>query len=201
MSTNSISLAHPEIDSLKIFTLNCWGLRYFSDHRQSRIKEIAQHLSEHDYDVVFLQEVSLSSCYLYSLLSFLQVWIQSDFEFIRSKTKSIYRFAHMFNNASILGTSGELGFSRLFSHPLDRFAGLVILAKWIPRMIHFHPYTINGTPFRPFHGDWFSTKGLFATWFSIASIFAFTGVAYVRIKLLGLNLHLFSTHVSYGLSG
>lgn len=38
------------------------GLRYFSDHRQSRIKEIAQHLSEHDYDVVFLQEVGLQMC-------------------------------------------------------------------------------------------------------------------------------------------
>ncbi|XP_075588183.1 neutral sphingomyelinase isoform X4 [Dermatophagoides farinae] len=135
-----------EIDNLKIFTLNCWGLRYVSDHRQVRIKLIAQHLVDQDYDVVFLQEV----------------WIQSDFEYIRTKTKSKYRFAHMFNNASLLGTSG-----------------LVIMAKWTPQFIHFHPYSINGSPFRPFHGDWFSTKG----------------VAYVRIELLGLNLHLFSTHM------
>ncbi|KAH7643744.1 neutral sphingomyelinase-like protein [Dermatophagoides farinae] len=130
-----------EIDNLKIFTLNCWGLRYVSDHRQVRIKLIAQHLVDQDYDVV---------------------WIQSDFEYIRTKTKSKYRFAHMFNNASLLGTSG-----------------LVIMAKWTPQFIHFHPYSINGSPFRPFHGDWFSTKG----------------VAYVRIELLGLNLHLFSTHM------
>ena len=37
--------------------------------------------------------------------------------------------------------------------------GLVILSKWVPNMIHFHPYTINGSPFKPFHGDWYSTKG------------------------------------------
>lgn len=68
----------------------------------------------------------------------------------------------MFNNASILGTSG-----------------LVIMAKWIPKMIHFHPYSINGSPFRPNHGDWFSTKG----------------VAYARLELKGFNLHLFCTHM------
>nr|XP_027198712.1 uncharacterized protein LOC113792949 [Dermatophagoides pteronyssinus] len=135
-----------EIDNLKIFTLNCWGLRYVSDHRQVRIKLIAQHLVEQDYDIVFLQEV----------------WIQSDFEYIRTKTKSKFRFAHMFHNASLLGTSG-----------------LVIMSKWTPQFIHFHPYSINGSPFRPFHGDWFSTKG----------------VAYVRIELIGLNLHLFCTHM------
>lgn len=135
-----------QFEGLKIFTLNCWGLRYFSKHRKLRIKLIAQHLSENDYDIVFLQEV----------------WIQSDFEYIRSKTLHRYTFAHMFNNASILGTSG-----------------LVIMAKWNPKMIHFHPYSINGTPFRPHHGDWFSTKG----------------VAYVRIEVKGFNLHLFCTHM------
>ncbi|KAI7697378.1 Sphingomyelin phosphodiesterase 2 [Sarcoptes scabiei] len=135
-----------EIDNLKIFTLNCWGLRYVSDHREVRMKLIAQHLCDQDYDVVFLQEV----------------WIQSDFEYIRTKTNFKYKFAHIFNNASLLGTSG-----------------LVILAKWLPALIYFNPYTINGSPFRPLHGDWFSTKG----------------VAYARIELIGLNLHLFCTHM------
>lgn len=146
MDDEPLSSSLTRMESLKIFTLNCWGLRYFSQHRKLRIKLIAQHLSEHDYDIVFLQEV----------------WIQSDFEYIRTKTKSIYTFAHMFNNASILGTSG-----------------LVIMAKWIPKIVHFHPYSINGSPFRPNHGDWFSTKG----------------VAYARIELKGFNLHLFCTHM------
>lgn len=78
----------------------------------------------------------------------------------------------MFNNASILGTSGTFE-SVVVKHfemniiilclpfQLDHFTilGLVIMAKWNPKMIHFHPYSINGTPFRPHHGDWFSTKG------------------------------------------
>lgn len=75
------------------------------------------------------------------------------------------------------------------------------MAKWTPQFIHFHPYSINGSPFRPFHGDWFSTKGIVVLFciknqdFLIFNFFFCLGVAYVRIELLGLNLHLFSTHM------
>ena len=34
------------------------GLRLVSRHRQQRIKAIAQHLREQEYDIVFLEEVS-----------------------------------------------------------------------------------------------------------------------------------------------
>ena len=64
----------------------------------------------------------------------------------------------MFNNASILGTSGIV-FILNFYHLNASSVGLVIMAKWIPKMIHFHPYSINGSPFHITHGDWFSTKG------------------------------------------
>ena len=124
------------------------GLKYFSQHRERRIKLIAEHLSHNDYDIVFLQEV----------------WTESDYEFIRQESQSKYVFSHMFKNASLLGTSG-----------------LVIMAKWIPTMIHFYPFSINGSPFRINHGDWFSTKG----------------VAYARIELSGFKVHLFCTHVSF----
>jgi sphingomyelin phosphodiesterase 2 len=134
--------------NLKIFTLNCWGLRYVSEHRQQRIKLIAQHLAEHDYNIVFLQEI----------------WCQSDYDYIITTTQSKYKFAHMFKNASILGTSG-----------------LVVLTTWTPKVFHFHPFSVNGSPFRPFHGDWFTSKG----------------IGYVRIDLDALKLHLFCTHVSH----
>ena len=60
---------------LKVLTLNCWyvvyvrnhsflrhkcyfrGLRFISRQRQARIKAIAQHIQEQNYDIVFLQEV------------------------------------------------------------------------------------------------------------------------------------------------
>ena len=90
-----------------------------------------------------------------------QLWCQSDFEHI--KTVTGYRFGHYFKTSCVAGTSG-----------------LAIFAKWAPETIHFEPYTVNGSPFKPHHGDWFAGKG----------------VAYVRIDLSDLRLHLFCTHVS-----
>ena len=94
-------------------------------------------------------------------LSSQQLWCQSDFDHIRTTTG--YKFAHYFKTSSIAGTSG-----------------LAIFAKWAPDTLHFEPFTVNGSPFSPHHGDWFAGKG----------------VAYARIDLSGLRLHLFCTHVS-----
>lgn len=94
-------------------------------------------------------------------LSSQQLWCQSDFDHIRTTTG--YKFAHYFKTSSIAGTSG-----------------LAIFAKWAPDTLHFEPFTVNGSPFSPHHGDWFAGKG----------------VAYARIDFNGLRLHLFCTHVS-----
>lgn len=106
---------------------------------------IVRYLRENNCDIVFLQEV----------------WVSSDFEVIRDGTKDIYRFAHLFRSGSVLGSSG-----------------IVILCKWFPKVIHFEPYSLNGSPFYPWHGDWFAGKG----------------IAYSRVDFDGLSLHLFSTH-------
>lgn len=58
-------------------------------------------------------------------------------------------------------------------------SGLAIFAKWAPETIHFEPYSVNGSPFMPHHGDWFAGKG----------------VAYVRIEVGDLRMHLFCTHM------
>lgn len=91
-----------------------------------------------------------------------EVWMESDFECIRENTKDSYKFAHLFRSGSILGSSG-----------------IVIMCKWMPKVVHFEPYSLNGSPFYPWHGDWFSGKG----------------VAYVRVDIDSLSLHLFSTHM------
>ncbi|XP_053209152.1 sphingomyelin phosphodiesterase 2-like [Panonychus citri] len=132
--------------SISAITLNCWGLLFFSKHRLQRIQSIADYLSEQKYDIVFLQEL----------------WVKSDYELIRQKTSSIYKFAHLFPTKSIIGTSG-----------------LAILSKWSPTHISFMPFTVNGSPFRPWHGDWFTGKG--------------TG--YIRVDLNDLRIHLFCTHM------
>lgn len=130
---------------LHILTLNCWGLWLGAKKRRQRIAGIVRYLKENNCDIVFLQEV----------------WVTSDFEIIRDGTKDIYRFAHLYRAGSVLGSSG-----------------IVILCKWLPKVIHFEPYSLNGSPFYPWHGDWFAGKG----------------IAYSRVDLDGLSLHLFSTH-------
>lgn len=131
--------------TIRVLTLNCWGLWLGAKKRSQRMASIVRYLRETNCDIVFLQEV----------------WITSDFENIRDDTRDIYRFAHLFRSGSVLGSSG-----------------IVILCKWWPKVIHFEPYSLNGSPFYPWHGDWFAGKG----------------IAYVRVDFDGLSLHLFSTH-------
>lgn len=132
--------------TLRVLTLNCWGLWWVAKLRPQRIRGIVRFIRENNCDIVFLQEV----------------WIQSDFEFIKDNTSDIYRFAHHYKSGSLLKTSG-----------------IVILSKWQPKVIHFEPYSLNGSPFYFWHGDWFAGKG----------------VAYARVDLdNSVSLHLFSTH-------
>jgi endonuclease/exonuclease/phosphatase family metal-dependent hydrolase len=131
--------------TIRVLTLNCWGLWLGAKKRRQRMAAIVRYLRENNCDIVFLQEV----------------WVTSDFEIIKSGTKDIYRFAHLFRSGSVLGSSG-----------------LVVLCRWLPRVIHFEPYSLNGSPFYPWHGDWFAGKG----------------IAYSRVDFDGLSLHLFSTH-------
>lgn len=70
---------------VKVFTLNCWGIFYISSDRIARMKSIAQHLADADYDVVVLQEV----------------WCQEDFQRIRSVASEALPFSHFFDNGII----------------------------------------------------------------------------------------------------
>lgn len=132
--------------TLKILTLNCWGLWFGSEKRKERMPAIVRHLNENNYDIVFLQEV----------------WVSSDFESIKEGTRMKYKFAHLYRSGSVLGSSG-----------------IVILCRWVPKVVHFEPFSLNGSPFYPWHGDWFAGKG----------------IAYSRVDFDGLSLHLFSTHM------
>jgi len=70
---------------VKVLTLNCWGIFYISSDRVARMKSIAQHLADADYDVVVLQEV----------------WCQEDFHRIRSIASEALPFSHFFDNGII----------------------------------------------------------------------------------------------------
>lgn len=65
----------------KVFTLNCWGIPVVSRDRPKRMQAIADYLSEGlCYDIVCLQEV----------------WSESDFCLIKTKTAKVYPYSHYF---------------------------------------------------------------------------------------------------------
>lgn len=62
----------PAPDNIRIISLNCWGLKYISKHRNARLAEIGRRLgSQHPPpDIVGLQEC----------------WTQEDYQSIREQT-------------------------------------------------------------------------------------------------------------------
>lgn len=72
----------------------------------------------------------------------MQIWVESDFDYIHEVTKSKLPFAYFFKNSSLLGKPG-----------------LAIISKYVPLIVHFERFITNGSPFRFWHGDWFTGKG------------------------------------------
>ncbi|KAL2870973.1 inositol phosphosphingolipid phospholipase [Aspergillus lucknowensis] len=68
--------------SIRILTLNCWGLKYIAKHRNERLSEIGRQLSisSPPPDIVGLQEC----------------WTQEDYESIRSQTADILPYAKFY---------------------------------------------------------------------------------------------------------
>ncbi|XP_067913115.1 sphingomyelin phosphodiesterase 2-like [Heterodontus francisci] len=78
----------------RVFTLNCWGIRYLSKCCRERYEMIVQLLSQEKYDVVLLQEV----------------WSEQDYHFLRSKLTSTHPYSVYFRSGAI--GSGLCVFSR-----------------------------------------------------------------------------------------
>ena len=52
---------------LRVFSLNCWGLKFVSKDRRERVDAIAAALANAEYDVICLQEI----------------WVFADYERVR----------------------------------------------------------------------------------------------------------------------
>ncbi|KAL3478105.1 Endonuclease/exonuclease/phosphatase [Aspergillus californicus] len=72
-----------EATSLRILTLNCWGLKYIAKHRNARLSEIGRliAISEEPPEIVGLQEC----------------WTQEDYESIRAQTIHILPHAKFYH--------------------------------------------------------------------------------------------------------
>ncbi|CAM4629027.1 unnamed protein product [Leuciscus chuanchicus] len=79
---------------LRVFSLNCWGIRYLSKNCRERFVLIGDLLNQEQLDLALLQEV----------------WCEKDFLFLKKKLGSVYPFSHYFKSGFI--GSGLAVFSR-----------------------------------------------------------------------------------------
>ncbi|ORE03840.1 DNase I-like protein [Rhizopus microsporus var. microsporus] len=114
-----------DTQELKILSFNCWCLPIVSKHKSARLAAIAKILSNGYYDIVALQEI----------------WVYSDFEFLRKNIKHVFPFAKYFH-------SGVFG------------SGLAVFSKFPIISSSFYPFILNGKPLQVFHGDYYVGKGV-----------------------------------------
>ncbi|XP_055069909.2 sphingomyelin phosphodiesterase 2 [Misgurnus anguillicaudatus] len=79
---------------LRVFSLNCWGIRYLTKLRKERFHMIGDLLYNEQFDVILLQEV----------------WCETDVLFLKQKLSSVYPHSHHFKSGFI--GSGLVVFSK-----------------------------------------------------------------------------------------
>ncbi|KAI0094267.1 Endonuclease/exonuclease/phosphatase [Irpex rosettiformis] len=120
-------------DRLRIFTLNCWGLKYVSKNRRERVDAIARFLADSDYDIVTLQEL----------------WVFADYEFVRDAVSKNLPHSKFFYSGAL--GAGLVIFSRfpiiaatvhpysLNGSPIDVIAGDWFVGKAAASVLIAHP--------------------------------------------------------------
>ncbi|XP_029908268.1 sphingomyelin phosphodiesterase 2 [Myripristis murdjan] len=78
-------MANRDTVSLRVFSLNCWGIRYLSKHCPQRYAMIGDMLCKEEHDIVLLQEV----------------WSEKDYLSLKKKLASCHSFSHYFKSGVI----------------------------------------------------------------------------------------------------
>ncbi|NXP78518.1 NSMA phosphodiesterase, partial [Ramphastos sulfuratus] len=104
---------------LRIFDLNCWGIRYLSKRRQERVELIGDTLRREGFDLALLQEV----------------WSEQDYNNLKGKLGGRYPFCHYFRSG-VIG-SGLCIFSRfpildtlLYQYSLNGYPYMLQHGDW-----------------------------------------------------------------------
>ncbi|NWY06222.1 NSMA phosphodiesterase, partial [Nothoprocta ornata] len=141
-------MADDPVLQLRVFNLNCWGIRYLSKHRQERMRLLGDTLRREPFDLVLLQEVRAAqgagarqAPLIPTCLVLLQVWSEQDYALLREKLGSCCPFSHYFR-------SGVIG------------SGLCVFSKFPILDTFLHQYSLNGYPYMLWHGDWFCGKSV-----------------------------------------
>lgn len=88
-----------EDNTLRLLTLNCWGLKYVSKLRQVRLRAIAQKLAATNHDIVALQEV----------------WVEEDWRYIEAACLGKFPFRRFFKAGIVAGP----GLALLLKVPIE----------------------------------------------------------------------------------
>ncbi|XP_060899364.1 sphingomyelin phosphodiesterase 2 [Labrus mixtus] len=78
-------MANTDAVSVRVFSLNCWGIRYLSKHCPQRYAMIGEMLSKEEHDIVLLQEV----------------WSEKDYLSLKKKLASSHPHSHYFKSGVI----------------------------------------------------------------------------------------------------
>ncbi|KAM7005364.1 sphingomyelin phosphodiesterase 2 [Tautogolabrus adspersus] len=108
-------MANTDAVSVRVFSLNCWGIRYLTKHCPQRYAMIGEMLCKEEHDIVLLQEV----------------WSEKDFLSLKKKLASSHPHSHYFKSG-VIG-SGLAIFSKHRIH--DTFIYRYSLNGY-PYMVH-----------------------------------------------------------------
>ncbi|KAL1249640.1 hypothetical protein QQF64_020645 [Cirrhinus molitorella] len=104
---------------LRVFSLNCWGIRFFSKLCTQRYEMIGELLDREQHDIALLQEV----------------WSEQDFLFLKKKLSSSYPHTHYFKSG-VIG-SGLAAFSKhriqdalLYQYSLNGYPYMLRHGDW-----------------------------------------------------------------------
>ncbi|KAM9757927.1 sphingomyelin phosphodiesterase 2 isoform 1-T2 [Menidia menidia] len=78
-------MASTDCVSVRVFSLNCWGIRYLSKHCPQRYHMIGEMLCKEEHDIVLLQEV----------------WSEKDYLYLKKKLASSHPHSHHFKSGVI----------------------------------------------------------------------------------------------------
>lgn len=78
-------MTNTESVGVRVFSLNCWGIRYLSKYCPERYAMIGEMLSKEEYDIVLLQEV----------------WSEKDYLYLKKKLVSCHPHSHYYKSGVI----------------------------------------------------------------------------------------------------
>ncbi|KAI0066382.1 inositol phosphophingolipids phospholipase C [Artomyces pyxidatus] len=118
---------------LRVFSLNCWGLKYVSRDRSERIDAIATFLARSQYDIVALQEL----------------WLYADYEIVRASVSKRLPFTKFFYSGALGAglaifssfpiVAASIQAYSLNGSPIDVIAGDWFVGKAAASVLITHP--------------------------------------------------------------